>query len=1381
MRSIFTLLYSRYLAAFLFFCFSGPLLHAQTHTPRTVSINAACGGYYEYLPANYNSTSGKYPLLIYISGGNGAFGNGTASSMAIILNQGVPRVINQNLLPTSFTVNGETTSFIIISPQFRYKPSPQEVNSFIDYIVSAYPRVDAERVCLTGFSIGGDVAWKTPYDLASARRLAALVPVAGYNNPYSDANAEFIAAGELPVWAIHSNDDAAPVAWTIGMVNKINSYNPVVPPVLSRPNGLTHEQTHVVVYEPTYKPNGLNIYEWCLQFRRGTVNAAPTAQAGADQSITLPVGSVTLSGAGTDPEGQAMTYHWSRVSGPSAYSIANASSAITTVSGLTEGQYVFRLEVIDAGGLTASDDVTVTVLPAPNQAPVANAGNDISVTLPQNSVAITASGSSDPDGSISLYNWVKISGPASYTISNAGSATATIGNLTQGVYGIELTVTDDKGATDKDTVMITVNAAPNQVPVANAGNDITITLPQNSVSLNGTGSSDPDGSISSYSWVKISGPSSFAISNATVASPLISNLTGGVYAMQLTVLDNSGAQSRDTVVVTVNAALNLPPVSNAGNDQTITLPVNSVTLSGASSTDADGSIAGYQWSQVSGPGASTLANAATVTATASNLISGTYYFQLLVRDNSGAEARDTVRVLVNPAASTAGRILKVNIFGGSYPAGSEWNNWNVQSNLSLTGTKYSDGSSSGITATLNLSNAVADNGSSYTVSMCPAEVGRTSSYSTVARYVVLSGLDNSKTYELEVYSARNGSGNSTRFTVNGHVINIVSSGNHTEKALFADLSPVSGQLTLAIERLNTYNYINGFMLTELGAPGEVNNQPPVSSAGADQQVQLPVNSVQLSGAASSDADGSISSYHWTRISGPASFSISDASVANPVVSALVAGTYVFELEVTDNDGAVSRDSVSVEVLAAANRPPVADAGADLTKTLPDNTAQLDGRASSDADGTIVSYQWTKISGPASFSISNAAAANPVISSLVSGTYVLQLTVTDNNSAVGRDTVVVIVNAAPNQSPVADAGVNQSINLPANTVNLTGTGSADPDGSIVAYQWKQVSGPSTATMGNASGAVASASSLVAGIYQFELLVRDNANAESRDTVSVTVNPAVLSEKIFKVNIYGGSNPANEEWNNWNVQANLTLSGTRYADGSAAPISVTMNLSNAIADNGSSYPITMCPAEVGRTTSYSTVARYITLSGLDNTKRYELEVYGSRNGTGNSTKYSVGATSINILTDRNYSNKAVFTNITPASGQIMLVVERLNTYNYINGFVLRETGSEEALMTSRTGTLPATSMTAASEDSLQLAVTAYPNPFVNSLELELNNDQTGPVVVRLVDQQGRPVRALEFTKEQRRVKKSVPVQDIPKGVYFLQVQMAGFSRSEKVVKR
>ena len=63
-------------------------------------------------------------------------------------------------------------------------------------------------------------------------------------------------------------------------------------------------------------------------------------------------------------------------------------------------------------------------------------------------------------------------------------------------------------------------------------------------------------------------------------------MTQGVYQFQLKVTDNNGATAIDTVQVTVNAA-NIAPTANAGTDQTIQLPTNSVSLSGAD-TDADG-------------------------------------------------------------------------------------------------------------------------------------------------------------------------------------------------------------------------------------------------------------------------------------------------------------------------------------------------------------------------------------------------------------------------------------------------------------------------------------------------------------------------------------------------------------------------------------------------------------------------------------------------------------------------------------------------------------------------------------------------------------------------------------------------------------------------
>ena len=95
---------------------------------------------------------------------------------------------------------------------------------------------------------------------------------------------------------------------------------------------------------------------------------------------------------------------------------------------------------------------------------------------------------------------------------------------------------------------------------------------------------------------------------------------------------------------------NSSPVALAGPDQVITLPVDSILLNAASSYDIDGSIVSYQWSKIVGPGTVNIKNASSVATTVNNLIQGTYYFGLLVTDNGGLFARDTIMIIVNPVS-----------------------------------------------------------------------------------------------------------------------------------------------------------------------------------------------------------------------------------------------------------------------------------------------------------------------------------------------------------------------------------------------------------------------------------------------------------------------------------------------------------------------------------------------------------------------------------------------------------------------------------------------------------------------------------------------------------------------------------------------------------
>jgi hypothetical protein len=383
-------------------------------------------------------------------------------------------------------------------------------------------------------------------------------------------------------------------------------------------------------------------------------NETPASDAGPDVQVQLPDPNIQLDGTDSyDPDGTLAAYKWEQVSGPNTATIANSSSATTTVAGVVEGTYTFRLTVTDNDGTRASDVMNIMVLaaPIPNVVPVSKAGSDIDITLPQSSVELDGSKSSDADGNIVQYTWVKMSGPAGGSISDPSSAITDVTALQEGEYIYRLTVQDDDGEETSDQVKVTVHAAviTNARPVANAGSDIQIMLPDATAHLDGTKSSDGDGSIVSYTWVKVSGPGGVTITNSSEATPTVVGVEEGEYVFRLTVKDNDGDEASDDVKVTVKAAEqqgNAMPVADAGGDQTISYPDTSLTISGTNSNDADGTIADYEWTMVDGPAPATIMNPSSPSTVISNLKTGEYKFMLTVVDNKGGIARDTVAVSV---------------------------------------------------------------------------------------------------------------------------------------------------------------------------------------------------------------------------------------------------------------------------------------------------------------------------------------------------------------------------------------------------------------------------------------------------------------------------------------------------------------------------------------------------------------------------------------------------------------------------------------------------------------------------------------------------------------------------------------------------------------
>ena len=304
-------------------------------------------------------------------------------------------------------------------------------------------------------------------------------------------------------------------------------------------------------------------------------------------------------------------------------------------------------------------------------------------------------------------------------------------------------------------------------------------------------------------------------------------------------------------------------------------------------------------------------------------------------------------------------------------------------------------------------------------------------------------------------------------------------------------------------------------VTVLAAPPP--NVLPTVSAGSNQTITLPANSALVKGTAT-DSDGSIAMVQWTQVSGPSTASITSPLQLQTTITALIKGTYIFQLKVTDNAGGSATSTVQIVVNPPANISPTANAGSNQTINLPVNTTTLSG-SGSDPDGTIASYQWAVISGPAGSVINNPAVAQTQLSNLIAGTYIVQLKVTDNSGAIGIATAQITVNPPSphiNVPPTVNAGSDQSITLPTSTTSLNGTAS-DQDGTITSYQWNMISGPGTCNIAHTNTAQTSVSGLVQGVYKFQLTVTDDRGAVSKATLQVTVNP-IPPVNGLKFNVY-----------------------------------------------------------------------------------------------------------------------------------------------------------------------------------------------------------------------------------------------------------------------
>lgn len=309
------------------------------------------------------------------------------------------------------------------------------------------------------------------------------------------------------------------------------------------------------------------------------------------------------------------------------------------------------------------------------------------------------------------------------------------------------------------------------------------------------------------------------------------------------------------------------------------------------------------------------------------------------------------------------------------------------------------------------------------------------------------------------------------------------------------------QQTDAIKWMTSFT--NGSTTTSPDA-APASNIPPVVSAGPDLSITLPTSEVYVHGSAS-DADGTIASYRWTKISGP-TVGMTNTAASRLRAYNMVAGSYVFRLTVSDDKGATKSDDVAVTVYPGSttttNTPPVVSAGADLIVTLPTNEVYVHGSAS-DADGSIVSYKWMKVAG-GPVGMTNTGASRLRAYNLLEGSYTFRLTVSDDKGAIKYDDVVVTVARAStsNLAPSVSAGTDIAVTLPMSDVYIQGKAS-DADGSIVSYKWGKVYGGPVG-MTNTGGSRLRIYNLAEGSYAFRLTVKDDDGATKSDDVILKVS-------------------------------------------------------------------------------------------------------------------------------------------------------------------------------------------------------------------------------------------------------------------------------------
>ena len=711
-------------------------------------------------------------------------------------------------------------------------------------------------------------------------------------------------------------------------------------------------------------------------------NEPPTAYAGQGQEgkVEQPF---TFNGSGSvDRDGTVASYDWDFGDG----NTGTGENPIHTYT--VAGDYLVFLTVTDDDGATDSDSTTATVY-ANNLPPVSDAGGPYTGNV---NVAVNFDGtvSADSDGTIVQYDWDYGDGNSAVNAGAVPTHTYTVA----GTYDVSLTVTDNGGDTNSSWTTAAIDSS-NVPPMADAGGPYghKVDVP---VHFDGSGSSDPDGTIDQYDW-------DFGDNNtATDAGPMPSHTYAapGVYDVVLTVTDNNGDTAKSATKALIADIGNLPPTADPGGpyarDQGVAVHFN-----GVGSSDPDGSIVQYDWDF--GDGNTAINGGPTPSHAYSVTVVGAYLVTLTVTDDGGAtNTRTTVAAIGldnrepssdagGPYGGAVGVPVLFNGSASSDPDGSigryDWDfgDGNTGSGLFSTHTYTAPGA---YTARLTVTdNRGASNQSTASVivgdgAKLPPRADANGPYNGVIGVPLT--LDGSKSTDpdgdITAWDWDFGDGD---ITVMGMGLFPASVGTGPT----VDNSYLAGGLYSVILQVTDDDGLSASD-SSTARIGDLSLPPTANASGPYKgRVGVPV---AFDGSDSSDPDGDITRYDWDFGDG----NIANDAGATPTNVYATGGKYIARLTVTDDSGETDTDITIVNV-GIGNLTPQADAGGVVSGKV-GRAITFDGTASRDPDGSVANYAW-------SFGDGNTGTGpNPTHSYAAAGKYFVTLSVTDNDGTVSSD-------------------------------------------------------------------------------------------------------------------------------------------------------------------------------------------------------------------------------------------------------------------------------------------------------------------------------------------------------------------------------------------